>query len=168
MVYKTTKKQRDASRKYYKDNIEKYRKYKKEYMRARRSDPEINNKIKARSRKWYKESGRIQRQKAYLTNMRENEFMKWRTRLFNAHYKTTYKEFELQAIWDRQDGKCYFTGEDLDKTANLDHIVPIKRGGGHDLVNLRWTTKQVNFMKRDMLDEEFIKVMKVIINKLIS
>jgi len=165
-VYKTTDKQREYQRKHYLANIEKYREYKQAQMRARRANPEINEKIKVQTRKWYKSSGRDKRQKEYLRQMRENQFMKWRVKLFNQHYGTKYTEKDFQILWDKQNGECYFTGQKLDNTANIDHIIPVKRGGTHELSNLRWTTKQVNFMKRDMLDEEFLNVVKAIMERL--
>ncbi len=42
--------------------------------------------------------------------------------------------------------------------AHLDHIIPITRGGGIDIGNLRWVCSQANFAKRNLMDDEFIKL----------
>lgn len=62
-----------------------------------------------------------------------------------------------QMLWDRQGGRCGLTGRELDPlTMQLDHIVPRVRGGGDDLENLRWLSREANQAKRDLLDDEFL------------
>jgi 5-methylcytosine-specific restriction endonuclease McrA len=83
------------------------------------------------------------------------------------HNRTSHTGDDLKAIWEKQGGTCHFTGWPLDQTAHLDHIVPVKRGGTHEISNLRWTNKQVNYAKRDMLDGEFLNVIQAIAERLI-
>ena len=40
--------------------------------------------------------------------------------------------------------------------ADVDHIVPVSRGGSHDTDNLRWTWSRANEAKGNMTDEEFV------------
>lgn len=57
--------------------------------------------------------------------------------------------------------KCYISGEDIDLIEGdyaFDHIVPRSKGGFNTLKNLGITTKKINFMKHDLLLEEFIKL----------
>ena len=63
---------------------------------------------------------------------------------------------ELARLWKAQKGRCALTGARLDRTAELDHVLPKTRGGKDNIGNLRWVTHQVNFAKRDLTDEEFI------------
>ena len=64
---------------------------------------------------------------------------------------------DLASLWRKQRGLCALTGENLTReNAEVDHILPRKRGGGDEIANLRWTTKTANRMKRDMTDEEFV------------
>lgn len=54
---------------------------------------------------------------------------------------------------------CYLTGKQIDlndrNSYQLDHILPISRGGDSSLSNCGLTTRQVNQSKRDMTTEEF-------------
>jgi 5-methylcytosine-specific restriction endonuclease McrA len=68
--------------------------------------------------------------------------------------RATYKD--IAAIWKRQRGRCALTGRRLDRTADLDHIVPKTRGGQDDAGNLRWLAREVNMVKRNLTDAEFL------------
>jgi 5-methylcytosine-specific restriction endonuclease McrA len=156
--YKTTEKQRESAKKYYQKNLEKFQEYKRNQMARRRKDPIIAEKIRTQTRKWYKESDRPVKQKEYLTNLRETRFFKWRAMLFFTHNKVRYSEADFKAIWDKQNGLCPLTGRKLTQSAHLDHIIPVKKGGSHDLQNLRWVCKEVNYAKRDLTDSEFFEL----------
>ena len=70
--------------------------------------------------------------------------------------RANYKE--VASLWKKQKGRCALTGRKLDRAAELDHVVPKAKGGGDSITNLRWVCKEVNRMKRDMLDDEFISL----------
>jgi len=70
---------------------------------------------------------------------------------------------DLSRMWKRQRGQCALTGERLDRTAQLDHVIPKARGGSDELSNLRFTTRAVNIAKRDMLDDEFLALCRAVI-----
>jgi hypothetical protein len=78
---------------------------------------------------------------------------------------------DLQDILSSQDGKCPYTGIDLQVgvNASLDHILPKNRYP--DLVsevsNLEWVFNEVNLMKRDMTRDEFLSVIHLISSRLI-
>lgn len=63
---------------------------------------------------------------------------------------------EVARMWKRQRGRCALTGERMDRTAQLDHIVPKARGGDDSIGNLRWVTEAANIAKRHMTDAEFL------------
>lgn len=63
---------------------------------------------------------------------------------------------DLATIWKQQRGLCALTGERLDRSAEVDHIVPKSRGGSDRRENLRWIGRRVNFAKRDLTDDEFL------------
>ena len=68
--------------------------------------------------------------------------------------------FDLASIWRKQKGLCVLTGRKLDRTAQLDHILPKARGGTDYKQNLRWICEEANIAKRHMTDEEFFTLCK--------
>lgn len=64
--------------------------------------------------------------------------------------------------------KCYLTGQTIDilkDDYNLDHIVPVSRGGTNDLKNMGITTPDANRSKSDLtLDEYLVLCKKVLEN----
>lgn len=137
--------------------IDKYREKKKIEMRKRRSDPIIHERIKEQQRNSYRNGGK-DRQKKYFDFMKTERFFKWRAKLFKTHYNLEINENDLMNLWIKQNGLCDLTGRKLDKSAHLDHIIPLKRGGKTELNNLRWVCPDVNYAKRNLTDEEFIKL----------
>jgi 5-methylcytosine-specific restriction endonuclease McrA len=77
--------------------------------------------------------------------------------------RATYKQ--IASLWKMQRGMCYLTNRKLDCSAHLDHIVPKARGGSDSVDNLRWLCAEVNLSKRDLLDDEFIKLCEDVISK---
>lgn len=64
----------------------------------------------------------------------------------------------LGHLWHRQRGCCALTGRKLDRTAQLDHIVPKAKGGSDAMANLRWVCPEVNYAKRDLADTELLRL----------
>lgn len=66
-----------------------------------------------------------------------------------------------------QNYKCYLTGKpiELGVNASLDHVVPRSRNPdlAYDLDNIKWCDTKVNFMKKDLVIDEFIEICKQII-----
>ncbi len=61
----------------------------------------------------------------------------------------------ISTLWKTQRGVCSLTGRRLDReNAQLDHIIPRKRGGMSTVDNLRWIHRDANYAKRDLLDSE--------------
>jgi 5-methylcytosine-specific restriction endonuclease McrA len=73
---------------------------------------------------------------------------------------------ELARLWKKQRGLCALTGRKLIRTSQLDHIIPKARGGSDRLENLRWVCMEINLAKRDLLDDELIKLCKDVVNKI--
>jgi RNA-directed DNA polymerase len=61
-------------------------------------------------------------------------------------------------LWHKQRGKCALTGKRLDRTAELDHIIPVSKGGRNEPSNLQWLAPEVNQCKNDMTVDEFMAV----------
>ena len=70
---------------------------------------------------------------------------------------------DLRKLLEVQGYKCALSGVRLEpKNAELDHKVPLSRGGTNDLGNLQWLAKNVNRAKGTMDNEEFIAMCKQI------
>lgn len=73
---------------------------------------------------------------------------------------------ELKHLMESQRYKCSYTGEPLllGVNASVDHRLPKSKYPElkNDLGNIQWVTTTVNRMKRDLLPEEFLAVVKAI------
>jgi len=66
---------------------------------------------------------------------------------------------QISLLWKKQRGICPLSGRRLNReNCQLDHIIPMVRGGGREITNLRWVHRDVNYAKRDLLDTEFISL----------
>lgn len=138
---------------------------KREAMRKRRADPVIGERIRAQHRVQY--GRRRGKQAAYYRDLKLSNFFEWRARLFNR-CGTKHTAADLRALWDAQGGLCALTGRPLSPTAQLDHKVPVSRGGGHGLANMRWVAKEANLAKRDLTDAEFLRLCTEVIVTLVE
>lgn len=64
----------------------------------------------------------------------------------------------ISMAWYNQRGRCAYTGKKLDRSAQLDHKVPVCRGGDNAADNLQWITAEANRVKRSMTHAEFIAI----------
>lgn len=70
---------------------------------------------------------------------------------------------DLKALLEMQGYRCALSGVRLEPaTAELDHKIPLSRGGTNDLGNLQWLSRDVNRAKGTMDNEEFVKLCKKI------
>ena len=76
--------------------------------------------------------------------------------------RATYRE--IASLWKTQRGQCAMTGRRLDRTAQLDHIIPRARGGGDQISNLRWVYATVNYVKRDLNDDELLALCSEVVH----
>lgn len=66
----------------------------------------------------------------------------------------------LLDLWERQGGRCAYTGRVLTpgQDASLDHIVPRSKGGSNHPHNLQWVSAAVNTAKQDLSENEFLNL----------
>jgi hypothetical protein len=57
-----------------------------------------------------------------------------------------------------QTWRCAYSGEELvpGVNASLDHRIPVSQGGARTLDNVQWVSLQINRMKADLSEDEFI------------
>jgi len=79
------------------------------------------------------------------------------------HFGSRNRHQELCDLFESQHGLCAVTNNPLilGDTASLDHIIPLSKGGTHDIVNLRFVHLWINVMKMDKLDEDFMSELKL-------
>ncbi|MDX2226779.1 MAG: HNH endonuclease domain-containing protein, partial [Verrucomicrobiae bacterium] len=64
-------------------------------------------------------------------------------------------KFSRSSIWKRDQGRCQYTGRALKPgEGNLDHIVPVSRGGKSSFENVVLASREVNSMKANRTPEE--------------
>lgn len=61
----------------------------------------------------------------------------------------------INAVIEKYDGKCAYCGTDCTKYYEIDHKLPLVRGGGNDIDNLALSCKHCNRSKKDKTDVEF-------------
>lgn len=141
------------AREVYARTPEEIRRRKRESMRKARSDPAKRDRMNAARRRSRDPIADRRARQA----LRERDFFRWRSVLWNSRYgRGTVTPQQLSDLWNAQSGRCALTGDNLDRTAVLDHQMPRSRGGTHDITNLQWVTAAANTAKNDMLHDEFV------------
>ena len=65
------------------------------------------------------------------------------------------RKMTSKTVWERDSGRCQYTGKKLTKTSgNLDHVVPKSRGGKDTWENLVLCDKEINTIKGNKLPSE--------------
>jgi len=70
--------------------------------------------------------------------------------------------FNVLDLWLEQEGRCKITNVPLipGKTASLDHIIPVSKGGSNDRDNLRFVHHAVNAFKNSMDEIDFKQTLR--------
>lgn len=65
------------------------------------------------------------------------------------------RKMTARTVWERDKGRCQYTGKPLTKTTgNLDHVIPKSKGGKDTWENLVLCDKEINTIKGNKLPEE--------------
>jgi len=72
---------------------------------------------------------------------------------------------ELKTLIEKQNYKCALTGDAISFEDNieLDHKLPTYRGGANDLSNVQWVTKEANWFKRALTENELLTLCEKIL-----
>jgi len=72
---------------------------------------------------------------------------------------------ELKLLIEKQNYKCALTGDAIsfEDDIELDHILPTYRGGTNELSNIQWVTRQANWFKRALTEDELIELCEKIV-----
>jgi 5-methylcytosine-specific restriction endonuclease McrA len=129
--------------------IEQDRKIKREHMaRKRARDPEA-----ARAYARLDHSRNRDKRTAQMRDYYERRFFWGRAMKLRGPLRATTAQ--VSRLWYNQRGRCALTGRKMDRSAQLDHILPKVRGGNDSVENLQWVCEAANIAKRHMTEEEF-------------
>ena len=85
-------------------------------------------------------------------------------RRWMANRKGSVRMRELLKKLEQQGNRCALSGEPIDdKNSEIDHIIPVSRGGSSEIENLQWVTRKINRMKQTMTNEEFVEACKLVV-----
>jgi 5-methylcytosine-specific restriction endonuclease McrA len=127
-------------------NPDEYRRRKREHMARRwKADPE--------AMRAYARANHAKNKQRVNARMREMNA----TRIFWARAQKLkgVSPRDLFNLWKAQRGLCALTGRRLDRSAQVDHILPKARGGRDQVSNLQWVCAEANLAKRNLTDAEF-------------
>ena len=129
-----------------KRTAEQTREAKRKHMAERWAEkPEAMRAVSRDFHRRHKERINAQRRDHHVTRLFWTRALKFRGITAN----------DLARLWKAQRGLCALTGRKMDRSAQVDHKLPIARGGKDELSNLQWTTAAANLAKRDLTDAEF-------------
>lgn len=81
-----------------------------------------------------------------------------------SYNNDTYEDFYLKII---NNPKCYLTGRDINlnesKSYNLDHIIPLSKGGNSNINNMGLACRDANMSKFDMTIDEYLSLCKEVL-----
>lgn len=137
-----------------------YRSNSPDKVRAKRARYRINNLDKERRRcaRWHQENKELVREsraRRNKANPDRNRADCHRRRARKRHAKGTHTCADIQAQYQRQKGHCYWCGKRLDKTYNVDHVIPLSRGGSNWPSNLVIACRDCNNHKYNKLPHEW-------------
>ena len=152
------------AREHYAKGGDRTRAIKRDYMARMRQDAAYRERTNAVVRERYAVRY-APRNREYRQSLKK-DFFAYRARSHRHRFKVQVTNDDFRNLWTAQGGKCALTGWELDDTAQIDHIVPIARGGGHDLSNLRWVCPVANRAKRELTDDELVALAEAIVQQL--
>jgi 5-methylcytosine-specific restriction endonuclease McrA len=107
------------------------------------NDPEFIEANKTRARIWAKENpGKV----------RARNFK--RRNLVLAS-ETHFTQADVNAQYVSQDGKCAYCGTPLNDDFEIDHYIPVSRGGSNGKENIRCACQRCNRAKQDKMPDEW-------------
>ncbi len=143
----------------------------------RLANPEKAKEVQARWREKNRESHRAaikrwkekNKERSKILESERNKRRFFHTRAKNSVCRTKQgNKDEIRVaifwLWHKQRGRCALTGKRLDRTAELDHIIPVSKGGKNEPSNLQWLAPEINQCKNDLTDEEFIAICKAVLS----
>lgn len=132
-----------------------------EHIKARRREYVENNReiYREACRKWREENPGKQsestRKYEKANPHKKRQFDRtYRARKLGAEH-VPYTEADINQLWHKQSGCCYYCGVPVFALYHIDHKQPLSRGGADKLENLCIACPTCNNRKKDKTEEEF-------------
>jgi 5-methylcytosine-specific restriction endonuclease McrA len=125
----------------------------------RRAHPEKLAIQRDRYRRNHPDQRRAERRKWKLANpMKVRASRKnWKIRAIEAD--GTHTVTDIQAQYERQNGKCFYCGKKVGSTYHVDHVIPLARGGSNGPENLVIACPKCNLKKSAQHPMDFAGIM---------
>lgn len=125
----------------YRENQRRYRAENKEQLVLYNRRWRNENKERARqhSRRWRKRNPQKAKEVSYRYNANHKLVGRVRAQRRRARVRGargTYSAADIQAIYERQGGRCWWCGTDVGTEYDIDHRVPLVQGGSNDVSNI--------------------------------
>ncbi|MCK4870784.1 MAG: HNH endonuclease [Gammaproteobacteria bacterium] len=97
---------------------------------------------------------------------KDNKNIKWTKLAFNlSRNKLGYIPYKKLRDEIGAPDKCYLCGLPVSwDTAEMDHVVPVSRGGKNTIANLKWAHRICNRVKHNLNIDELLELFQEIIN----
>lgn len=79
-------------------------------------------------------------------------------------FGTTAEAENLKKLYETSERKCAYTGFSIEigVNANVDHIIPLSKGGANDMSNIQWVHEVANQMKWSYSEDQFLEFVAAI------
>lgn len=154
--------------KYRKENKETYKIYQIKYWIENRTELYEQKKEYIANNK----SAHLKRQHAWYEKNKDNikarisqykkdhpkQYQMYSNRRLAQKKTSTVELFTIKDIILQYGDKCFYCGSKFDQ---IDHYIPLSRGGSHTLENVRPSCEHCNLTKSNKLPEEFLKYKEI-------
>jgi 5-methylcytosine-specific restriction endonuclease McrA len=96
-----------------------------------------------------------------ITKARVGQYLAKRLATREERYVSASVGRSVLAILAKQAGRCAICTIPLDESMEIDHIVPIAKGGSSDKENLQWLCPDCNSFKSDKNPADFVKLVEL-------
>lgn len=130
-----------------------------QYVREKLGEDWARSMMKAKTRLLSKERKRAEHRANPWVRKIANTMSGLRKRARQANMEYEVNEKELYEKLEKQEFRCALSGRNLTpENSELDHIIPVSKGGKHTLDNLQFVRASVNRMKGELSSREFIRI----------
>ena len=142
----------DYNKNYQQENKEELAAKHKDYIKKTRS------KTSLRQHNWYKENQELTKERTRVAKLNnplryQNYANRRRAQKISSHVEN----FDSNHIILKYGNKCCYCGG---KFEHIDHYMPLSKGGGHTLENVRPACRNCNLTKNNKTPEEWMELLK--------